>query len=365
MAARHVMPPAPRFDAAASLLDAAARTRAFPAAVAEVGSGAGVEWRHVCGALSYDSGAPPATIDSVFDLASLTKVISTGTIIARLVARGALQLDTPVSAWVPGWRALDRASVTLRQLLDHSSGLPAHVDLFKQCRDAAAFEAAISEVALAYQPGSQALYSDLGFILLGFIIERAGGRSLHEQFADVAAQLEPFMDFLPPARLRDAIAPTEQDPWRGRVLQGEVHDENAHALGGVAGHAGLFGTVEAVGSFARAVLASLRMPNWIGTPELMRSFVSPSLVPGSSRALAWDTMRPTSSCGTLMSPTAVGHTGFTGTSLWIDWERDVYVVLLTNRVHPTRENATLVALRPQFHDAVMRAFGPERKTKKS
>jgi CubicO group peptidase (beta-lactamase class C family) len=109
----------------------------------------------------------------------------------------------------------------------------------------------------------------------------------------------------------------------------------------------------------------MQEPTWMGTPELMRAFLSPSLVPGSSRALAWDTMRPTSSCGTLMSPTAVGHTGFTGTSLWIDWERNAYVVLLTNRVHPTRENATLVALRPQFHDAVMRAFGPERKTKKS
>jgi len=135
-----------------------------------------------------------------------------------------------------------------------------------------------------------------------------------------------------------------------------VHDENAYALGGVAGHAGLFGTAGAVGSFARAVLASLRTTTWAGTPEVMRAFLSPSLVPGSSRALAWDTMRPTSSCGTRMSPSAVGHTGFTGTSLWIDWERDVYAVLLTNRVHPTRDNAALVALRPQFHDAVMGAL---------
>jgi CubicO group peptidase (beta-lactamase class C family) len=356
MPARQAMPAAARFDAAGRLLDAAARTRAFPSAVAEVGCGTAAQWCHVCGALSYEPDAPPATADTVFDLASLTKVISTGTIIARLAARGALELDAPVGVWLPGWRGLDRAAVTIRQLLDHSSGLPSHVDLFKQCRDAAAFEAVIADVALAYEPGSQAVYSDLGFILLGFIIERAGGRSLRDQFADVADQLDPFVDFLPPARMRDIIAPTERDAWRGRVLQGEVHDENAYALGGVAGHAGLFGTAGAVGSFARAMLASLRAPNWIGTPEFMRVCVSPSAVPGSSRALAWDTMRPTSSCGTLMSPTAVGHTGFTGTSLWIDWERDVYVVLLTNRVHPTRENAALVALRPQFHDAVMRAL---------
>jgi CubicO group peptidase (beta-lactamase class C family) len=359
MPARQAMPAAAHFDAAARLLDAAARTRAFPAAVAEVGYGGGARWRHVCGTLSYEPDAPPATADTVFDLASLTKVISTGTVIARLAARGALELDAPVGVWLPGWRGLDRAAVTIRQMLDHSSGLPAHVDLFTQCHDAAAFEAAIADVALAYAPGSQAVYSDLGFILLGFIIERAGSRSLREQFAEVAGQLDPYVDFRPAAGMRDVIAPTERDAWRGRVLQGEVHDENAYALGGVAGHAGLFGSVGAVGAFARAVLASLRGPNWIGTPEFMRAFLSPSAVPGSSRALAWDTMRPTSSCGTLMSPTAVGHTGFTGTSLWIDWEREVYVVLLTNRVHPTRENAALVTLRPQFHDAVMRALSED------
>lgn len=146
------------------------------------------------------------------------------------------------------------------------------------------------------------------------------------------------------------------DPWRGRLLVGEVHDENTWALGGVAGHAGLFGTVAAVGAFARAVLATLDGQPVLARTDTMRRFIQPSGVPGSSRALGWDTMLPTSSCGTRLSPTAIGHTGFTGTSLWIDWERDLYVVLLTNRVHPTRENDAMRRVRPQVHDAVVEAF---------
>ncbi len=150
------------------------------------------------------------------------------------------------------------------------------------------------------------------------------------------------------------IAPTEADPWRARLLRGEVHDENAAVLEGVAGHAGVFGTARAVGDFARLVLRTFHEPTVLGTPPLMATFAQATGVPGSSRALGWDTMRPTSSCGTLMSPAAIGHTGFTGTSLWIDPTRDVYVVFLTNRVHPTRANEALVSIRPRLHDAIGR-----------
>jgi CubicO group peptidase (beta-lactamase class C family) len=201
-------------------------------------------------------------------------------------------------------------------------------------------------------PGMRSVYSDLGFIVLGFVLEDIGEQPLADQFASIARELGEIGFSPGPAEVR-RTAPTEDDPWRGRVLRGEVHDENAYALGGAAGHAGLFGTATSVGAFARSVLATFHGPTWLGEPALMRTFAARSDVPGSSRALAWDTMRPTSSCGTLMSPTAIGHTGFTGTSLWIDYERDVYVVLLTNRVHPTRANEALVALRPQVHDAVM------------
>ena len=159
--------------------------------------------------------------------------------------------------------------------------------------------------------------------------------------------------FSPPRYLRHRIAPTEHDPWRGRTLVGEVHDENTWALGGAAGHAGLFGTVGAVGAFARAVLHTIHDEPLLARTATMRAFMTRSHVEGSSRALGWDTMLPTSSCGVKLSASSIGHTGFTGTSLWIDWERDLYIVLLTNRVHPSREKDGLRQMRPQFHDAVV------------
>ena len=162
--------------------------------------------------------------------------------------------------------------------------------------------------------------------------------------------------FHPPRAWRSRCAPTEIDEWRGRLLTGEVHDENCWALGGAAGHAGLFGTAAAVGAFARAVLRTLAGEPILALPETMRTFVARSDTPGSSRASGWDTMLPTSSCGTRLSPTSIGHTGFTGTSLWIDWERDLYVVLLTNRVHPSRENTRIRQIRPRIHDAIVDAL---------
>jgi CubicO group peptidase (beta-lactamase class C family) len=162
------------------------------------------------------------------------------------------------------------------------------------------------------------------------------------------------LQFLPPAKWRARTAPTERDPWRQRLLVGEVHDENAAALGGVAGHAGLFGTAPAVGAFARHLLQVLDGRTGVFAEASLRRFVSRRAgVAASSRALGWDTMLPTSSCGTRMSPAAFGHTGFTGTSLWLDPATGVYVVLLTNRVHPARDNDAIQRVRPALHDAVM------------
>jgi CubicO group peptidase (beta-lactamase class C family) len=193
-------------------------------------------------------------------------------------------------------------------------------------------------------------------MLLGLVLERLRGARLDAVFAPLGRQFGPTLGFVPDASWRPGIAPTEDDAWRGRQLRGEVHDENAALLEGVAGHAGLFGTAGEVGAFARLALETFERPTALGTPESMREFTRRSGVPGSSRALGWDTMLPTSSCGTKLSARAIGHTGFTGTSLWIDPERDLYVVLLTNRVHPTRENEKLRALRPRVHDAVARGF---------
>jgi CubicO group peptidase (beta-lactamase class C family) len=335
--------------------------RAYPAAVVELGRQTGPLWQEAFGRLRYDPDAPACRADTIFDLASLTKVIATTSLSMRQVDRGALALDRPVAALLADWRGGSREGITIRHLLDHSSGLPAHVRFWEASRGRAAIQAAIASLPLERAPGVQSVYSDPGFILLGFLLEDVGGAPLDAQFESLldtaGGAFAPgpngrTLGYLPDASLRDRIAPTEDDPWRQRVLRGEVHDENAAALDGVAGHAGLFGTAADVGAFARLVLTTFREPTALGSVALMKRFASRTGVPGSSRALGWDTMLPTSSCGTRLSPTAIGHTGFTGTSLWIDRERDLYVVFLTNRVHPTRANDALAALRPKLHDAV-------------
>jgi CubicO group peptidase (beta-lactamase class C family) len=266
----------------------------------------------------------------------------------------------------------DRADVTIADLLSHAAGLTAYLPFFRDHSGRGEFQRAICRLPLEYAPRTASVYSDLGFMLLGFILEDAysatadwagaagaanPARRIDAQFGRVARLItaEP-LTFNPPRGWRDRAAPTEQDAWRGRLLAGEVHDENTWALGGAAGHSGLFGTVGAAGSFARAVLATIHGERVLARTDTLRRFITRSGIPGSSRALGWDTMLPTSSCGTKLSPSSVGHTGFTGTSLWIDWERDLYVVLLTNRVYPSRENERIRRVRPMVHDAVVEAF---------
>ncbi|MFI5177012.1 MAG: serine hydrolase domain-containing protein [Vicinamibacterales bacterium] len=342
-----------RFAPAREVMAAGLAARAYPAAVVEVGRRHAPWWREAAGRLTFAKDAPACGVDTVFDLASLTKVLATTSIVMRQVREQRLALDTRVADRLSSWRGGDREPVTIRQLLDHSSGLPAHARLWEHARGRDAFERAIAALPLDRTPGAQSVYSDLGFILLGFLLEDGGGAPLDRQWTDLDPRRATGVRFLPPAAWRERTAPTEIDAWRGRVLQGEVHDENAAALGGVAGHAGLFGTAAGVGAFARLVLETFHAATALGTPEEIVRVTTRSDVPGSSRALGWDTMLPTSSCGTRMSPRAFGHTGFTGASLWIDPEKDVYVVWLTNRVHPTRTNDALVALRPQMHDAIM------------
>ena len=348
----------PRFASAAAIVQHGHDAGAYPAAVVEVGGPDGMLWRQAFGTLDEDAESLATEDDTIFDLASLTKVIATASVMMRLVERGTLALDERVAEWIPEWRGRDRESVTLRSLLAHSSGLTAWLPFYRDHQGRAEFQHAICALPLEYPPGTQSIYSDLGFMLLGFLIEDAGGLSFEQQFDELMAGVtrEPLL-FKPPARLRPRIAPTEFDPWRGRRLIGEVHDENCWALGGAAGHAGLFGTAEAVGHFARATLAAIEgRDTTLASAAIMRAFVANAGVAGSSRALGWDMMRPTSSCGTKMSPSAFGHTGFTGTTLWIDPDRRVYVVFLTNRVNPSRENTAIHQVRPALHDAVISAL---------
>jgi CubicO group peptidase (beta-lactamase class C family) len=317
-----------------------------------VGGRSGARWQEAFGQLTYGEGAPACTPSTIFDLASLTKVIATASLAMAHVGGGRLDLGAPVADWLPAWKSDARRAVTIRDLLDHSSGLPARLSGWLQTAGRAGFEQLIAATPLERPPGSAAVYSDVGFILLGLLLEKVGGGPLDRQFAGLFGRLLDPIQYRPMAHLYERTAPTEFDPWRGRMLCGEVHDENAAAIGGVAGHAGLFGTAEAVGTFARLVLKTFDEPTVLGTPDLMRTFAARSAAPQSSRALGWDTALPTSSSGRRMSQTAIGHTGFTGTSLWIDEARDVYAVLLTNRVHPTRANEKLLPLRAVFHDAL-------------
>jgi serine-type D-Ala-D-Ala carboxypeptidase len=348
------------FDAATRALRDAISARVFPAAAAEVGASGGVLWQEALGRLTFDDPSDATSIDTLFDLASLTKVIGTATGVMRFVHDGALRLDEPVSSFFEEWRGADRERVTVRDLLEHASGLSARL-IDPPGSGRREFEHDICSMKLEYEPRSRSIYSDLGFILLGFIVADRGGGSIADQVRlepDDTVRLKPHTTELRrPAEMRRRAAPTianDEDLRRGQMLVGEVHDNYAAALGGVAGHAGLFGSAPAVGRFARTMLRAARGDTTLPapfSPALVRVFTTKSRVPGSSRALGWDTMLPTSSCGTRMSRSAFGHVGFTGTSLWIDPERDRYFVLLTNRVCGGGTIDQMRGVRRAFHDA--------------
>lgn len=357
-----------RYDAVAAILKQGIEAHAFPAAAIEIGRRDEPIWNAAFGALTFDPLAPPATPQTLFDLASLTKVIATTTLVMQAVDDGRLALDDAVGRWLARWRGADRDGVTVRHLLAHSSGLPAYLPLYRECTGRAEYEQAICATALEGLPNQRASYSDLGFILLGFILEAAAtagmrgtrdpARGLAAQFDQVAASIGASpLRFTPPRTWRGRSAPTREfDDERGRPIVGEVDDENCWALYGVAGHAGLFGSAAAVGTFARAQLRTIGGEPVLAAPRTAQAFIARQTVPASSRALGWDTMLPTSSCGALLSPSAIGHTGFTGTSLWIDWERDLYIALLTNRVYPAGDNQAIRDIRPRVHDAVVAAI---------
>jgi CubicO group peptidase (beta-lactamase class C family) len=352
---------APAFAAARQVLERAIANRAFPAAVVEVGTAHQSLWREAFGHLSFAPTAAETREDTWFDLASLTKVLATTPLIMRMVERGGLGLDDPVAEHVPSWPGGHAGgTVTIRDLLAHCSGLPAHLPFFREHSGRREFERAICNTPLAYEPRSASIYSDLGFMLLGFILEDVA--PLPIQFETMMRQIQGARDarFHPPEAWRVNVAPTREDEWRGRLLIGEVDDDNAWALGGAAGHAGLFGTVRSVGAYARHLLQILAGIQGAFQEQTLRTFITRRAeIPGSSRALGWDTMLPTSSCGTRMSARAFGHAGFTGTSLWIDPESAIYVVLLTNRVHPKPDNNAIGQVRPALHDAVMEELGRE------
>ena len=350
-------------DRISDLLTALVETGATPGAVVVAGTHETVLAECAAGRLSYAADADQVTPGTIYDLASLTKVIVTTPLAMRLYEAGQLDLDASVSRYVPGIAGGARDRVTIADLLAHCGGLLWWTDLYRQARDLPTAEAVgfylrrICELPLDYQPRTRTVYSDLGFILLGAVLEHVTGAPL-----DRLAKDEIFVPlgmhdirYNPPAALRNRIAPTEDDPERGGVLTGLVHDENACGLGGVAPHAGLFATARSLVPFAQMWLAEGATGDGrvFDSATIRRFSRRAHLVDDSSRALGWDTQAAGSSCGHRFSPASYGHTGFTGTSLWIDPEQDLFVVLLSNRVHPTRDNTRLAELRPAFHDALV------------
>ncbi len=353
-------PPASAFEQVDRLLDGYRERGAFSGGVLAVGDRGALVHLHPFGRLTYEEDAPPVTADTLYDLASLTKVVAPTTMAMILVDEGKLDLEQPVQELLPGFQGPGKEAVTVRHLLTHSSGLPALAPLYQEIQGRQAYLERIQAMDLVYPTGSRSTYSDLGIILMGAILERTAGQTLDGFVrARVFDPLEMHDTlFLPPAELRSRIAPTEIDPWRGRLVHGEVHDENAFAMGGVAPHAGLFGTAGDLARFARMLLNGGTLDGRrIVSTRTVDLFTRRAGIPGSDRALGWDTKSAEgSSAGTLFSPSSFGHTGYTGTSLWIDPERGLFVILLTNRVHPTRENNLIREVRPAVADAVVRAL---------
>lgn len=344
------MRPEPTERALQHLMEAALGAGAFTGAAVEFGRGSESPLRLYLGREGYVPASPAIDEGSYFDLASLTKVMATTSVIKSLVAAKTVVLSDRIARWLTEWQGSDRESVTLTSLLTHASGLPAHLPLYQDCRGLESYVRAICRTPLSYEAEQASVYSDLGFILLAAIAERATDRGFDE-LARTAMEFERAdqIVFTPSDEIRSRCVTTGFDDWRGRELVGEVHDRNAHALGGVAGHAGLFGTLPAVGHFASRVMSGLRSATSDNMTGLDAHFARRTPLAGSSRALGWDTMLPTSSCGPDLSATAIGHTGFTGTSVWIDWERGVYSVLLTNRVATDTSAAEALALRRAVH----------------
>jgi beta-glucosidase-like glycosyl hydrolase/CubicO group peptidase (beta-lactamase class C family) len=333
--------------------------KAFPGGVVAVGKDSSLGYLKPYGRLAYDADAPPVREDTIYDLASLTKVIGTTTMAMILVDEGKLDLSKPVSAFLPRFRGGAKDTVTVEQLLTHSAGLDWWAPLYKEVKGKEAYLERIEAMDLKYEPGTRSVYSDLGVILLGEVLERVAGQPL-EAFVRRHV-LDPLgmneTRYRPGPELLARIAPTENDPWRGRVVRGEVHDENAYALGGVAPHAGLFGTAPDLARFAQMMLnGGVYDHQRIVSRETVERFTRRAGVPDSSRALGWDTPSANSSAGELLSRGSFGHTGFTGTSMWMDPDRKLFVVLLTNRVHPTRENNAIREVRRAVADAVVRAL---------
>ena len=334
---------------------------AFPGAIAVIGNHDGPLVTVAAGHLDW-APSPVPTDRTLWDLASLTKVVGMTSAMMQLVEQGKVDLDAPVQRYLPEWKGANKEKVTVRDLITHRSGLPAFKTYYKLNLSPDSTLALFMNTPLDTLPGVRMVYSDIGAILLGKIVERVSGETLDRYLAEHVFRPLGMLDtqYRPDSSLLSRIAPTERDPWRGRLVHGEVHDENAYALGGVSGHAGLFSTAHDLSRLAQAYLNGGVLDGArLAKASTIRQFTTVEDSSFSSRALGWDTPSDRSSAGHFITRPAFGHTGFTGTSLWIAPQYDLYVLLLTNRVNPTRERSGIGRVRVQVADAAMKAFDPD------
>ena len=341
------------------VLDAAVENHAFPGAYAAIGNHAGIIASYGAGHLDW-SPSPRPDAHTIWDLASLTKVIGMTSAMMQLVEAGKVSLDAPVQRYLPEWRGPHKAEVTVRMLLTHTSGLPAFRAYDRITTNADSIAKLMMAEPLEALPGTRFVYSDIGAYLAGKIVERVSGerldRYLARQVFGPLGMRETMYN--PPDSLIPRIAPTEVDPRRGGKLRGKVHDERAYYLGGISAHAGLFSSGYDLSRFAEmylngGVLGSVRL----FSPKMVAEFTTVQDSAMSDRALGWEKPDGTNSAGHYLSPAAFGHTGFTGTSIWIDPAQDLFIILLTNRVDPTRANHKIGAVRVALADAVETVLG--------
>lgn len=355
----------------------------FPGAVVLVGKGDEVVFERAFGHRSLVPEKSPMQLETIFDLASLTKPLATTIATMLLVREKKIRLEDRVTRFFPNFGVFGKTHVTFRHLLAHCSGLPAwkpyYEDIVKGEREGKinfvasraaksyVFEQIHREKSLA-SPGTQGLYSDLGFMLLGEVIEEVTGWTLDRYcqdkvFKPIGLRSTSFVDLtlLRTRRLQpvaEMIAPTEQCPWRKKVLCGEVHDDNAYAMGGVAGHAGLFSSTRDIHLLLTRLKRCCRGEDPFLPAPLVKEFLTrDETVKGSTYTLGWDTPSPENSAsGSHFSPNSVGHLGFTGTSVWWDMEKDCHIVLLSNRIHPSRSGDKIKSFRPYIHDLIMKTL---------
>jgi CubicO group peptidase (beta-lactamase class C family) len=348
------------FQEVDSIISDGITDHAFPGAVVLISKDDKIIYEKAFGHLTYGDTAAIVSTNTIYDIASLTKVIATTTAAMICYDRKLFTLDDPISKYVPAFTKNGKENVTIKNLLLHNSGLPASKQFYKKHLTRDEILSDIYSLPLYYETGTKTVYSDLGMIVLDKVIEKVTRKKFDEFCKEnifIPLQMNSTM-FNPPDSIKYKIAPTEKDNyWRHRLIWGEVHDENSSLLGGVAGHAGLFSTTEDIAKLLNMLLSNGKYGDLQMIDSSTVYLFTKRYSENSTRALGWDTKsEENSSAGNLFDITSFGHTGFTGTSAWIDPTRKLFVILLTNRVYPTRENNKIYKIRPALHDAIIKAI---------